>query len=94
MNLVKWFHEAWPYPHGRKAVLVEYEALGRLKLVLTDIGLRAGLWNAKPRAGNLYDAGFVAGKEAMALEIFKIVKSDPVALFGYVAAKPKVGAQQ
>jgi hypothetical protein len=94
MNLVRWFAQAWPFPHGRKAVLVEYESLGRLPLVLTDIGLRAGLWAAKPHAASLYDAGFAAGKQAMALEIYAIVKADPMALYGYVPAKPKLGAEK
>ncbi len=94
MNLVRWFAQSWPFEHGRKAVLVEYEQLGRLKLVLADIGLRAALWQPKARAATLYDAGFAAGKEAMALEIFRIVKADPIALFGYVPAKPKAGAEK
>jgi len=94
MNLVRWFRQAWPFDHGRRAVLAEYGRLNNLPLVLTDLGLRGGVWAAQPGVSNLYQAGWNEGRRALALETFKIAKTDPKQLFGYVPEKPKEGAQK
>ncbi len=94
MNLIRWFHQAWPFPHGRAAVLSEYGRLNNLPLVLTDIGLRGGVWAPQPNVQNLYQAGWNEGRRAFALELFKIVKADPKTLYGYVPEKPKPGADK
>ena len=94
MNLVRWFRQAWPFPHGRQAVLAEYQSLKNRPLLLADIGLRGGVWGAQPNVRDLYQAGWNEGRRAFALELFKIVKADPAVLFGYVPEKPKQGAEK
>jgi hypothetical protein len=94
MNLVRWFRQAWPFAHGRAAVLAEYGRMRNLPLVMTDIGLRGGVWGAQPNVRDLYQAGWNEGRRAFALELFKIVKADPAVLFGNVPEKPKPGAEK
>lgn len=89
MNLPGWFQQAWPFGNQRQALLAEYGRLKQLRLVLADIGLRGGLWDHSPPVKNLFEAGRAAGRRDMAVEIFRIVNTDPAQLFQLAPAKPQ-----
>ena len=93
MNLQAWFNAAWPSRERRSRLAAEYRALAELDNVLADIGLRGSLWNTAPGNLTLFDAGVFEGRRQMALELFRICKTDPALIFSTIEAPRHPGAK-
>ncbi len=83
MNLARWFQAMWPTDSKRALVVDGYRALAHNKLLLTDIALRAGLFQEDGEEKTLYRCGVEAGRRELALEIVKAAETDPMALMAY-----------
>lgn len=82
-----WFREMWLSAEKRWRVFGGYKSID--KLTLTDIGLRGFVWSRMPDGGDNFERGKREGRRELALEIIKLARAEPQALFDLVETKPK-----
>jgi hypothetical protein len=82
MTRREWYAQVWPWAAGKAAVHAGYESLRSMPHVLADIALRNHVFS--PCADQVAE-----GRRRAALEILKLCKMDPSALWDVIEAKPR-----
>jgi hypothetical protein len=93
MSWQRWFAEIWLDDRARK-VLGEYQQIGRqYPLFLADLMTRGGVFSEPAAKASSYEAGYDAGRRALALETLSLAQADPRALERFIPRNPAEGAQ-
>lgn len=81
------FRQFWPGLSGKRAVYAGYSVLRSHPALLADIALRNCVYADAPPAANVHAAGVIEGRRQCALEIIRLAKLHPDALWDVIEAR-------
>lgn len=90
---VNWFAAMWPDGGRRRVVLEQYRDLGTKQTLLADIALRANLFGPI-RAESDRQAWIEEGRRQLAVEIFKMARTDIDLLWAQIEKRPSKAGEK
>lgn len=84
---VNWYRTIWPDAGRRREVLEQYRELGARRALLADLALRANVFGPI-RAESDRQAWIEEGRRQLAVEIFKMAKTDIDLLWAQIEKRP------
>ncbi len=92
-SAVQWFAAMWPDGGRRRVVLENYRTLGGMPVLLADIALRANVFGPI-RAETDRQAAIEEGRRQLAIEIFKVAKTDIDLLWEQIEKRPRKAGER
>lgn len=95
IDLFGFIQKVWRDRGNRRAVVSGYEALGRnYPQTLANIALQGGVFSYSMAASHSFQAGVLEGRRQMALDIIRLSRADPEALYALIETAPAVPPQR
>lgn len=88
-----WFRQMWPDVARRRVVLEQYRSLGAKPELLADIALRANVF-APIRAETDRQAWIEEGRRQLAIELFKLARTDIELLWAQIEKRPSKAGER
>ena len=92
-SAVNWFPAMWPVTARRRIVLEQYRNLGTKPELLADIALRANLFGPI-RAETDRQAWIEEGRRQLAVELFKMARTDVDLLWAQIEKRPSKAGEK